>query len=171
MLLIRMMYYSFLITILVTMALGAATYERNRIYYDEVAMYSDVILKSPEKARPYNNLGDALKKAGRIRDAVPYLERAVAIQPRYPDALNNLAMAYNSMGRRDAALDLLLTTLELEPDNLQARHNLALSYYESGMFAEAEKQYRLLLQFAPGTHEAAFARNVLKMIEARRSTR
>ncbi|MDH4163607.1 MAG: tetratricopeptide repeat protein [Nitrospirota bacterium] len=170
MLLILMGRYFFMTSILIVTGLCAGTYGRNAIYADDVTLYQDTIIRSPNKARPFNNLGDALKKAGRTGEAAPYLERALAIQPEYPDALNNLATVYSSMGRRDAALDLLLTALRLNPDHLEARHNLALAYYESGLIVEAEEQYRLLMQFAPGSHEAAFARDMLKMIENRRSS-
>jgi len=152
--------------VVVILILSLMTLLRNGIYATEVSLYSDAVEKSPAKARPLNNLGDALRKAGNNREAAVYLERALAIEPKYADALNNLAMVYNSTGRKSEALGLLLDTLRIKPDHLQARHNLAISYYEAGLRTEAEKQYRIIIEIDPASKEAAFARSMLLMLQA-----
>jgi Flp pilus assembly protein TadD len=91
--------------------LCVASIVRSSVYHDEISLYSDEVAKSPNKARPHNNLGDALKKAGRYEEAGPYFERALELQPVYPDALNNLATIYGSSGRREEALQLLAQAL------------------------------------------------------------
>lgn len=148
---------------LVLSALCWATLERNELYTDEISLYGDAVDKSPRKARPLNNFGDALMKAGRHEEAGVYFERALAIAPDYPDALNNLATVYNNTGRRSEALELLLRTIELMPDHVQARNNLALTYYESDHLAEAETQFRLVIELAPESREAGFARSMLAL--------
>ena len=137
---------------------------RTGVFESEITMFADAAAKSPDKARPHNNLGDALRKAGRVEEAAAHFERALAIKPDYPDALNNLATVYNHYGRRQDAIALLSSCLALEPGHLQARYNLAMTYYESGMPAEAAVQYRMVMQLAPLSHEAAFARSMLSVI-------
>jgi len=159
----------FIIIMVILAALAAMSFARSSIYEDEVSLYTDIVSGSPNKARPHNNLGDALKKAGRIEEARNHFERALALQPAYPDALNNLATIYNSSGRREEALQLLSQALSLNPAHLQARSNLAITFYEQGMPGEASQQYAIIIDLAPYSKEAVFARKMLSMIQRRTS--
>jgi len=151
--------------------LCALTISRSGVYRDEISLYTDVVAKSPNKARPHNNLGDALKNAGRIPEAGPHFERALELQPAYTDALNNLATIYIISGRKYEAMQLLSQALILDPRHLQARSNLAISYYEQGMFSEAEQHYDILLIIAPDSKEAFFARRMLPLVRDRKLRR
>jgi len=159
--------YVHILSTTILIVLCVFTFLRSAVYEDEVTLYSDIVAKSPNKARPHNNLGDALKKAGRIEEAVPHFLRALEFQPGYPDALNNLATVYNSSGRREEALQLLSQALSLDPGHLQARSNLAITFYEQGMLSEASQQYAVIIELAPYSKEAAFARKMLSMIRQR----
>src|SRR5512138_3553214 len=99
--------------------LAGASLVRGSVYRDEITVYTDTVERSPDKARPHNNLGDALRKAGRLEEAQVHFERALALKPDYPDALNNLATIYNNNGRKRDAIILLSTCLQLEPGHLQ----------------------------------------------------
>lgn len=143
---------------------------RSSVYEDELTLYTDIVSRSPNKARPHNNLGEALKKAGRFDEAGARFERALALQPNYPDALNNLATIYNKSGRKEEALQLLLQALALVPGHLQARYNLAITFYERGMLHESAQQYELIIELAPYSKEGAFARTMLSVIRKRTSS-
>ena len=155
----------FIVTAVLLIVLCSLTICRSAIYEDEVTLYTDIVEKSPNKARPHNNLGDALKKAKRIEEAAPHFVRALELQPAYPDALNNLATIYGSEGRRQEALQLLSQAIALNPNHLQARSNLAMNFYELGMLGEAEQQYGIILQISPYSKEAVFGRKMLSMIQ------
>jgi Flp pilus assembly protein TadD len=157
----------FLIMTVIIVALAAMSFARSSIYENEVTLYTDIVSSSPNKARPHNNLGDALKKAGRFEEAGPHFERALALQPDYPDALNNLATIYNSSGRKEEAMRLLSQALALNPGHLQARSNLAITFYERGMPNEASQQYAIIIDLAPYSKEGVFARKMLSMIQRR----
>ncbi len=159
----------FIMITVMLVTLGAMSFARSSIYEDEVSLYTDIVSRSPDKARPHNNLGDALKKAGKFEEAQMHFERALAIQPAYPDALNNLATMYTSSGRREEALQLLSQTLSLDPRHLQARSNLAMILYEQGLLLEMSQQYAIIIQLAPYSKEAVFARKMLSMIQQRTS--
>ncbi len=156
-----------IITTVMLVTLVAMSFARSSIYKDELTLYTDIVSRSPNKARPHNNLGDALKKAGRFEEAGPRFERAIALQPDYPDALNNLATIYNSAGRKKEAFELILRALLLDPRHIQARSNLALIFYERGMLSETSQQYAIIIEQAPYSKEAVFARKVLSMIQQR----
>jgi len=67
---------------------------RNNDWRDKLSIYSDALDKSPEKPRAYANLGLALGKEGRCEEAIPILEKAIALGTRFNEqyltAANNL---------------------------------------------------------------------------------
>ena len=71
-------------------ALGMLTVSRNTTYRSEVALWEDTVLKSPWKARGWNNLGYAYQQAGRFHDAEAAYLRALRVDPGYGLARENL---------------------------------------------------------------------------------
>ena len=136
---------------------SALSFLRSAVYDTEVTLYADIVAKSPQKARPHNILGNALREMHRFAEAQAQLELAIA--------LNNLGAVYNSIGRRQEGLALLQRALQLDPGNLQARSNVALQYFENGMVSQAEQEYQTIIRIAPRSKEAIFAMNMLAMIE------
>ena len=156
--------------IIILLVLCALSFIRSAIYEDEVSLYTDIVSKPPGKARPHNNLGDALKKANRVSEAEPCFRRALELQPAYPDALNNLATIYNSTGRGKEGLELLSQALALDPGHLQARFNLAFVLYEKGMLADAELHFAILIQTAPLSKEGVFSQKMLGLIKRQKTS-
>jgi len=162
--------YVHILSTAIIIVLCVFTFLRSAVYEDEVTLYTDIVAKSPNKARPHNNLGDALKKAGKVREATPHFVRALELQPEYPDALNNLATIYNSSGRGQEAVQLLTQALALDPGHLQARFNLAFSLYEKGLLADAEQHFAILAQTAPTSKEGVFSFKMLSLIQKQKAS-
>lgn len=163
-----------LIAVLLLLVLSAASWKRNAFYVDAITLWSDAARKSPNKARPYNNLGLMLKDSNRIPEAMQEFERAVELQPGNAFALNNLATLYCSVGRRDECAALLKKAISFKPDYVQARYNLAMYCYEAGLLDEALREYSAIVQIDPSSNEAAFARPMIADIrdqKARRTSR
>jgi Flp pilus assembly protein TadD len=70
--------------------MGYYTWARNNIYRSEVALWEDTVLKSPNKARCYNNLGYAYELEHRYEEAKKAYMRASALDPDFKLAKNNL---------------------------------------------------------------------------------
>jgi tetratricopeptide (TPR) repeat protein len=153
---------------LAVLLFAVSSFVRSAVYQTEVTLYSDIVAKSPDKARPHNNLGHALKEEHRIPEAQIQLEQALALKPDYPDALNNLGTIYSSIGRRQEGHALLERALQIDPGHVQARYNMAMQYYENGMIPEAEREYQLLIRLAPQSKEAGFAYKMLALINGNR---
>lgn len=83
---------------------GLATYERNKVWMDDVALWSDVVKKSPKKARGYLNLGRAYSDRGLFNLANDNFARALAINPSYADVYGNRANVLVRQGQPDAAI-------------------------------------------------------------------
>jgi len=72
------------------LVLGTGTVLRNQDYRTEVALWSDTVRHSPDKARAWNNLGYALQLEGRPAEARRAYERALALDPEHLPARINL---------------------------------------------------------------------------------
>lgn len=102
----------------------------------------------------YNNLGDALRSAGRSDESIRNFKTAVEIQPAFADAQDNLGEALLSEGRIDEAILHLTTAVRLDPESPEARVNLGTALGDNGKIADAEEQYRAALQLDPDSAQA-----------------
>src|SRR6266540_4357767 len=73
--------------------LGAATYARNSVWKDETTLWSDVVSKSPRKARPHDELGSAYAAKGRLEDAVGEFLEAIRLDSHDPAPHHHLGVA------------------------------------------------------------------------------
>lgn len=72
--------------------MSQATFRRNIDYRDEVSLWTATVADSPEKARPWSNLGWARQLQGDLSGARQAYECALALQPDHPRALINLSL-------------------------------------------------------------------------------
>ena len=70
------------------------TYQRNQLYQDRLLLWSDAVLKSPNKARPHNNLGYAYALHGDWDRAIEEFRTAARLDPDFILAQQNLRDAY-----------------------------------------------------------------------------
>jgi len=77
------------------------TYHRNILYHDEVSLWFDTVRKSPNKARPHNNLGHAYAMQDDWERAIDEFRTAARLDPDYTLAQKNLRDAYlRQVGRQ-----------------------------------------------------------------------
>ena len=77
---------------------ASMTTDRNRVWQNEVTLWSDSKKKSPHLERPFNNLGEAYDKLKRYDMAIAEFENALKLNPNYIIALNNLGNILGKMG-------------------------------------------------------------------------
>ncbi len=134
------------------------TYKRNNVWSDEVTLWGDVVKKSPNKARPHNNFGEALANQEKIDEAIKHYSKALQIKPDYPDALNNLGIALEKKGKTDEAIEYYFKALKIKPNYPDALNNLGVALKKRGAANEAIKHYLKALKLNP---EYASAHNNL----------
>jgi Flp pilus assembly protein TadD len=81
---------------------------------------------------------------------VPLLERAIALQPAYPDAYANLAACWNGLGRSADAVRLLQGARDVIRKQPVARAQLALALARTGDLAAARREVEAIRPLAPG---------------------
>ncbi len=83
----------------VVLAFGIGTYLRNRVWQDPLALWSDVVSKSPHNHRAYYNLGNILQRRERLDDARKHYEKALELKPDFAVAHDNLGLVLMQKGK------------------------------------------------------------------------
>jgi len=101
-----------------------------------------------------NNLGVALRHAGKRSDALIHFEEALRLRPQYPEAQTNVGEALLSAGRLDEAIPHIEEALRLDPRLPEAHINMGSIHNKQGRSKIAEAEYRTALQLKPSSAEA-----------------
>jgi protein O-mannosyl-transferase len=111
--------------VVITVVLSGVSYARNSIWKDDVTLWSDIVRLSPNKSRPYNNLGVAFNHNGQYNRAARYFYKAIQLNPNNAEAYNNLGNTFYKMGFLDASIRQYQAALFLDPYNEDAQYNLS----------------------------------------------
>jgi len=130
------------------------TYERNKVWSDDVSLWRDCVEKSPRKARPHNNLGLALVERGSLEDGIRHLSEALKLNPYYVQAHNNLGFSLAKQGKLDEAIRHYSEALGLDPNVAEAHNNLGNALLRQGKPKEAIPHYSEALRVKPDYAEA-----------------
>ena len=95
----------------------------------------------PAFAEAHNNLGNALRNAGRFEESLDCYRTALEKKPDYADAHNNLGIAYAEMGRFDDAVASYTRCLTIRPNHVDAHMNRALTWLRKGDYAQGWAEY------------------------------
>jgi adenylate cyclase len=105
---------------------------------------------APNLAEGHENLGNALHYSGRSEEALGCFDRAMALNPHYPDVfLHFQAQALFQLGRYDEAIASLKRRIVRNPGTDVSRVLLAASYGHLGRFAEAREQWQEVFRVNP----------------------
>jgi len=129
--------------------LTAWTFERNRVWADEITLYRDCAEKSPGKARPHNNLGAALARRGLLAEAIEQYQAALRINPQYADAHYNLGYALAKQGNLTAAIQHFAEALRINPRSLKAHNNMGVALVLLDRIPEALDYFNTALRLNP----------------------
>jgi len=135
--------------IAVFIALSVATWQRNLTWADPVAFHYDAAVKSPDKFRPWFNLGTELAVRERYAEAGDAFRRALALKPADSASHNQLGNVYLVTGRPDDALVHYRKAVEFDQRNAEAWFNLAREYDARGMARDAAGSYARFIETAP----------------------
>jgi tetratricopeptide (TPR) repeat protein len=131
---------------------------RSSIYRVPSMLLRDSVYKEPFIPRPHYSLGTALLRQGAVsgktkREALKELERALALDPKYPGAHESLGIALAEAGRSAEAEARFREALEIRPTP-GARTSLASMLAAQGRLDEALLEYKRAIGQEPGFVQA-----------------
>ena len=133
------------------------TYQRNKVWENEYTLWTDCVKKSPNKARPHDNLGAALHYMGRDQEAISHYKIAVKLSPGYDNPYFNLGTALRDQGNMEEAVSNFRKALEINPRFVGAHNNWGLileQYYKK--HDEAIYHYQQEIKINPDSYYAHY---------------
>jgi tetratricopeptide (TPR) repeat protein len=138
-----------LLPVLIIAALVSATFLRNRVWNNELTLWTDIVRKSPAKARPHHNLGVIYNSRNMQDYAIGLFMTALRLNPGYWQAYNDLGLSWLAKGQPDEAMAYFKTALALKPDFHEAHINAGLAFRAKAMPEEAMEQFNTALRYDP----------------------
>jgi tetratricopeptide (TPR) repeat protein len=136
----------FIILILIYSVL---TYKRNLIWKDDISLWSDVVNKSPEKARSHLELCIFGNKRGLYELAGFECKKVLNLEPHCSMAYLEIGFSLQRRGFLDGALAEYKKALQLRPDYVEAYNNIGVIYKEKGLIDEAITYYEMAVALRP----------------------
>lgn len=99
-----------------------------------------------------NNLGVALKRQGKLDEAIACYRKAIELDPKYAIVHNNLGGTLQSQGKLDEAIACWRKAIEVDPKHPMAYNNLGVALHKQGKLKEALTYWQTATELDP-THE------------------
>lgn len=130
--------------------LSSATFARNAVWRSPITLWEDVVGKSPENVRAYNNLGAAYADGGQMAKGIETFLHALQIDPNYAQAYYNLGTAYSQMHEDDKAIEAYSKAVASDPGYVDVYNSLGVLYDKKNQPEKAIEEYRKALAADPG---------------------
>ena len=135
-------------------ALVAELANRRGQFADCLAAYDRAIGLAPSNANWHFNRANCLTKMGRFAEALVDYEKVIAIDAAHLGGLNHRALALKRLGNWDAALVSWDEAVRVNPKHWPSRINRAALWIDKGEFAQAEREFKLILEAIPDQFQA-----------------
>jgi tetratricopeptide (TPR) repeat protein len=119
-----------------------------KLFADAVDYFKAAIKKEPTAQR-YNKMGIAELQMRHDDDAKKLFEKALKLDPKYPEARNNLGVSYFNKKNYKKATKNYEKAIELKPDSASFYSNLGTAYFSRKQFEKALVAYNKALELDP----------------------
>jgi len=154
------------VIVLIITVLACSAYARNLVWRNDVALWTDVVRKSPRQQRGYVNLCVQYAVAKNNEQALLVCGKAIAIKPvqtnnLLANAYVNRGAVYSDLGREKEAREDYLAALAVSPNNWWLHNNLGNAYAREGQFDTALSHYAHAISLNPSYASAYYNRGVV----------
>ncbi len=144
------------IFIFIPLLLGMLTFFRNLDYQSEISIWEDTVCKQPQNSRAHNNLGAALKKEGKLNEAIDQYAKALQLNYNYEEAHNNMGLALIDQGRITDGIRHLYEAIRLNPFYAEAHNNLGFILINNGKITEGIQHLSEAIRLNPNYADAYY---------------
>ena len=137
-------------------------------YYGAIHLLEEVVATGRAFADAHHLLGLSYSLVGQSDKALEQLDRALALNPNYIEALIHRALVLNDLGREEEANAVLRRARKVSAERRAGFHGhvaaklanqhaaMGNAYYEAGGLNEAIAQYESALTLGPGFHDLRY---------------
>ncbi len=142
--------------------LAFMSFQRNKVWANELALWENNIKESPGKARVNASLGRVYGSLGRLDASIYYLSRAIAISPNNI-TYENRGIIYGQQGRTAQALEDLNKSIAMDPNYFSTYVKRAWVYQTQHNYKEALDDLGRAIALEPQFEDAYMERGMLWM--------
>ena len=128
---------------------GVAAYAKGDVA-GSIEQFTDAVEADPKNAQALNNLGQALVRAGRAREAITYFDQAIAVTGTVWTYHFNRAKAYGELQDWSRAVGGYREAAGLFPQDYATAFNLARALQASGDLNGAIDEFQRAINLGPG---------------------
>ncbi|MBI1785464.1 tetratricopeptide repeat protein [Candidatus Sumerlaeota bacterium] len=132
-----------------SLILGTLTSKQSALYDNLETLFTDTVKKNPNAWIGYYQIGFYRNLKEELDAAYDYFEQAVAVRPRYPDALNSMGVIRLNQGRLAEARKLFERALEIKPKYADPYNNLGLILFQENKPQEAIEAFQKAVAIKP----------------------
>jgi Flp pilus assembly protein TadD len=140
----------------VALLFGGMTWLRNGEWSSFVRFWESAATASPNSARALRLYGQSLYRSRKFKEALPPLEKAVRILPKYDEAWVDLGIAQMQSRQEEKAEVSLKEALRLNPSIPEAHLSLGTLYLGTGRPEKGRVHLEKAIALNPGLVEARF---------------
>jgi Tfp pilus assembly protein PilF len=121
---------------------------------DSESLLSHAIAVTRNNYLAQNNLGIALQRQGRLKEAASAFREAIVAKPDDAEAHINLGNNLCRTGQIDSGIAEFECAIQFRSDSVQAHHNLGLALFNRGKFDEGIRELETTVKLRPDAAEA-----------------
>lgn len=146
-------------------------YRLGVLYLDRerMAEASRVLAKAnrlrPNDLKTIVNLGIAADALGHAAAAQEWYGKALQVAPDDSVAMCRMASSKYAQGKYDEAMSLLREVIRKKPGSYCAYFTLGVSFADAGLYRDAIRQWRKVVELAPTSPEAVSAKESIDVLE------
>jgi predicted O-linked N-acetylglucosamine transferase (SPINDLY family) len=115
---------------------------RNKDFDSAIRLIQEAVEREPDNPIYHANLGNVLKDAGRLPDAIAAYRHALELNPAYAEIHNNLGYVLQVTGMIEEGIGHYRRAITLRPENHRAHYNLGNALFLIGRSEEAIAAFR-----------------------------
>jgi tetratricopeptide (TPR) repeat protein len=106
------------------------TIQRNKVWKDEISLWTDANIKAPNKVRPFLNLGYAYGNKQQWDKAIYNFNNVNRLEPNYhAAAYSNLGIAYWAIGQKEKSMENYSIAIKVDSTYADAYYGRGVCYY------------------------------------------
>jgi tetratricopeptide (TPR) repeat protein len=138
--------------------MGWRTYQRNKVYQSELAIWEDTVVNCPQNDRAYLSRADIYRKTGHSAAALRDYDKTIALNPRYVKAYIGRGNTYTGEGRFEEATKDYDRAARLRPDLSDVANGRGGVYGTRGEYDAAIAEFDRAIGLDPEFAEAYYNR-------------
>ncbi len=133
----------------VLISISYLSYQRNKIWKNDITLFSDVLEKNPDIVEALNNRGNAYNNIREYELAILDFNRGLKLRPNYKNFYNNRAKSYHMLDSHKLAIQDLDRAIQLDSSYLDAYLNKAQIFLFIDSTKKAIEIYSQASEMAP----------------------